>query len=278
MSLANQLVCFENDTSDDGFGSTNENSIVGNMFIDDERKINRNTPFSENSDNILQISNGSAKKRKTTDGPRTKTPIAETVARRNARERNRVKQVNNGFASLRHHIPESIAKCFEEVSTKNSAKKLSKVETLRMAVEYIRQLESMLGNGGAGEGSSITTTLPAPETPPPESQSSNSQSGFYEIKPTFKGTDTEIAIINGQQYVRIPGTNTFQLISLHTTLTSTDEEETKPDLAVLNDLCMVQSLSQSSIDSEMFSFSSDICMEAIQPPLMQNIKEEPEYL
>jgi achaete-scute complex protein len=58
-------------------------------------------------------------------------PVA--VARRNARERNRVKQVNNGFGVLRQHIP---------FTARN--KKMSKVETLRCAVEYIRSLQIML--------------------------------------------------------------------------------------------------------------------------------------
>ncbi|XP_063706494.1 achaete-scute complex protein T8-like [Culicoides brevitarsis] len=277
-----QFVCFENDTSDDGFGSTNENSsMVSNMYYSsDERRSLKSLPFGENQNSENILGNGAKKRTKDGNSGRTKTPIAETVARRNARERNRVKQVNNGFSALRQHIPESIAKCFEEVSTKNSAKKLSKVETLRMAVEYIRQLESMLGTNSTSNESN--TAIPAPETPPPESSnSSNSQSGFYEIKPTFKGTDTEIAIINGQQYVRIPGTNTFQLISLQqqTPTLVAEMPETKPDLAVLNDLCMVQNFNSSSMDSEMF-FSSEICMEAIQQQQipMPNIKEEPEFI
>lgn len=65
-------------------------------------------------------------------------PVA--VARRNARERNRVKQVNNGFAVLRQHIPTTLA----QDGDNNRNKKLSKVETLRMAVEYIRKLEDLL--------------------------------------------------------------------------------------------------------------------------------------
>ena len=64
-------------------------------------------------------------------------PVA--VARRNARERNRVKQVNNGFATLRSHIPSHVAAGYGD-----RGKKLSKVETLRMAVEYIRGLQRML--------------------------------------------------------------------------------------------------------------------------------------
>ncbi|XP_022237171.1 achaete-scute homolog 1b-like [Limulus polyphemus] len=58
-------------------------------------------------------------------------PVA--VARRNERERNRVKMVNMGFATLKQHVPNS---------AKN--KKMSKVETLRAAVEYIKELQQLL--------------------------------------------------------------------------------------------------------------------------------------
>lgn len=57
-------------------------------------------------------------------------PVA---ARRNERERNRVKQVNMGFSTLRQRVPDGV---------KN--KKMSKVETLRSAVDYIKKLQKML--------------------------------------------------------------------------------------------------------------------------------------
>lgn len=180
------------------------------------------------------------KKRRITDSStivscgKVKSPPAVSVARRNARERNRVKQVNNGFAALREHIPEEIAEVFETSGAgRGSVKKLSKVETLRMAVEYIRNLEELLQFDGVRDSSyspnfnntstfsNISTisnmsesSLPA--TPPPEQP----QPMFYAIKPrqlnnqdVVGATETQITIINGQQYIRIPGTNTFQLIS-----------------------------------------------------------------
>ncbi|VDI82918.1 achaete-scute complex protein [Mytilus galloprovincialis] len=60
-------------------------------------------------------------------------PQPATVARRNERERNRVKMVNSGFETLRDHVPDG---------KKN--KKLSKVDTLKSAVEYIKQLRQLL--------------------------------------------------------------------------------------------------------------------------------------
>ena len=61
-----------------------------------------------------------------------------SMGRRNARERNRVKQVNNSFTTLRQHIPGAA-----------KAKKISKVETLKQAVDYIRGLQQLLDDHDA---------------------------------------------------------------------------------------------------------------------------------
>lgn len=61
------------------------------------------------------------------------------VSRRNARERKRVRLVNLGFSTLRERVPSGGG------GTNKNNKKLSKVETLRSAIEYIRQLQEMLG-------------------------------------------------------------------------------------------------------------------------------------
>lgn len=170
----------------------------------------------------------SAKKRRVSDGSSTKIKPAPAVAvaRRNARERNRVKQVNNGFSMLRDHIPPEIADTFEQVSRSSAAaKKLSKVETLRMAVEYIRSLERMLSldtsndsgssspmylnNNSTFSNMSAMSETSMPATPPPESQ----QPFFYALKPHSGVMETQITIVGGQQYVRIPGTNAFQLVT-----------------------------------------------------------------
>ena len=55
------------------------------------------------------------------------------VSRRNARERNRVKSVNNGFEMLKRHVPSAAP-----------VKKMSKVNILTQAVEYIESLQSLL--------------------------------------------------------------------------------------------------------------------------------------
>ncbi|KYM98171.1 Achaete-scute complex protein T3 [Cyphomyrmex costatus] len=99
-----------------------------------------------------------------------------SVARRNARERNRVKQVNNGFATLRQHIPQTVAQALGSSTagthggSRAGSKKLSKVETLRMAVEYIRSLQRLLEEHDGGSESSGSSPI--------SSTSSNSENGI----------------------------------------------------------------------------------------------------
>ncbi|XP_073829159.1 achaete-scute-like protein asense [Musca autumnalis] len=184
-------------------------------------------------------------------------PLPQAVARRNARERNRVKQVNNGFAALRERIPEEVAEAFEAQSTcKNNGKKLSKVETLRMAVEYIRSLERLLGfdfpSGGTLNSTSSDDSFsmikdefdayspsmdehyddslshydseeyfahqPSPmhnNAPPPPTAAAPlpTQSPICNSPPSHMDTLPNITTLNGLQYIRIPGTNTYQLLT-----------------------------------------------------------------
>lgn len=77
---------------------------------------------------------------------------AASIARRNARERNRVKQVNDGFNALRKRLPAAVVNALSGGSRRGSGKKLSKVDTLRMVVEYIRHLQSILDESDAAIG------------------------------------------------------------------------------------------------------------------------------
>lgn len=58
------------------------------------------------------------------------------VEKRNARERKRVKAVNEAFAKLRQMVP----------SVACRGKRVSKVKTLKKAVEYILELKRALDN------------------------------------------------------------------------------------------------------------------------------------
>ncbi|XP_047545844.1 achaete-scute complex protein T3-like [Vanessa atalanta] len=109
-------------------------------------------------------------------------PQAVSIARRNARERNRVKQVNDGFNALRRHLPASVVAALSGGARRGSGKKLSKVDTLRMVVEYIRYLQQLLDESDAALG--ITRDQENRENiPSSNSQSMNSLSdmddGFF---------------------------------------------------------------------------------------------------
>lgn len=173
----------------------------------------------------ILITNTARKKPKTgkeITRPHNPPPIA--VARRNARERNRVKQVNNGFATLRQHIPNSIAAAFESNSGRGGNKKLSKVETLRMAVEYIRSLEDMLADGEGSEMSENISTssisISSLHSPTPSSPAFAAKANMSYVYPlTSPSLDDDDLSTNPtpppQQYIRINGTNTYQIIPAH---------------------------------------------------------------
>lgn len=55
------------------------------------------------------------------------------IRKRNERERIRVRHVNEGYARLREHLPDE-----------PTDKRMSKVETLRAAIRYIKHLENLL--------------------------------------------------------------------------------------------------------------------------------------
>ncbi|XP_037552077.1 achaete-scute homolog 3 [Nematolebias whitei] len=69
------------------------------------------------------------------------------IQRRNERERHRVRCVNEGYARLREHLPQE----FED-------KRLSKVETLRAAIDYIKHLQRLLEPMGSCRESRTCST------------------------------------------------------------------------------------------------------------------------
>lgn len=125
----------------------NENNIIGNQPLIVAKNGGGANNNATNSATVLPPYDPSRLKKHGKNGQ----PPPVAVARRNARERNRVKQVNNGFATLRQHIPSHIAAGYGD-----RGKKLSKVETLRMAVEYIRGLQRLLAEADGVEYESKT--------------------------------------------------------------------------------------------------------------------------
>ena len=103
-----------------GFKNQNIENCLPDSTDENTKKRGKNSnPLTSNAD--FQKHHHSVKK-----------PQTPSVSRRNARERNRVKQVNDGFSTLRNHVP-------------NLKNKTSKVDTLRAAVDYIRALRSLMG-------------------------------------------------------------------------------------------------------------------------------------
>ncbi len=72
-------------------------------------------------------------------------PNPVSVARRNERERKRVKQINVTFANLRDHLP-------SDYYENKNPNKMSKVDTLRAAIDYINGLQDLLENSDAISG------------------------------------------------------------------------------------------------------------------------------
>lgn len=104
------------------------------------------------------------------------------VVRRNARERSRVKLVNNGFSTLRQHIPTAI---IAEISNgrrgigPGADKKLSKVDTLRMAAEYIRRLKKLIDEVDNSDTSSVCSFGATSSTTYADSSSSSPPPSHY---------------------------------------------------------------------------------------------------
>ncbi|XP_029429452.1 achaete-scute homolog 5 [Rhinatrema bivittatum] len=77
------------------------------------------------------------------------------IQKRNERERQRVKCVNEGYARLRGHLPGAL-----------SEKRLSKVETLRAAIKYIKYLQDSLSRSSEGAAAeSMGSSLKGGATP-----------------------------------------------------------------------------------------------------------------
>ncbi|XP_046881831.1 achaete-scute homolog 5-like [Hypomesus transpacificus] len=95
------------------------------------------------------------------------------IQKRNERERQRVKCVNQGYAKLREHLPGG-----------NSEKRLSKVETLRAAIRYIHYLQGLVeGKGQVGHGASSVKMQ--------DSRHSDGESPAHSLSGSCSGLDSE---------------------------------------------------------------------------------------
>ncbi|XP_044618794.1 achaete-scute homolog 5 [Equus asinus] len=99
------------------------------------------------------------------------------IQKRNERERQRVKCVNEGYARLRGHLPGALAE-----------KRLSKVETLRAAIRYIKHLQELLS--AAPDGAPPAGARPhRPGDAPPALAPEASQASLFSSSPHFESEE-----------------------------------------------------------------------------------------
>ncbi|KAK9886930.1 hypothetical protein WA026_019189 [Henosepilachna vigintioctopunctata] len=189
-----------------------QQSVNNNNQTKDNRSVYPTKHFSKEDILLTNTSRKKSTRMSTKDNVKP-NPQVLAVARRNARERNRVKQVNNGFANLRDKIPNFIAATFE--SGRGNNKKLSKVETLRMAVEYIKSLEELLALDDQEAENLSRTSFPSPTS----SIVTNENIMNYQFSDMSASADEEMSTSSSpppQQYVRInTATNTYEIIPAH---------------------------------------------------------------
>ncbi|XP_064162619.1 achaete-scute homolog 5 [Anguilla rostrata] len=93
------------------------------------------------------------------------------IQKRNERERQRVKCVNQGYAKLRDHLPGGAGD-----------KRLSKVETLRAAIRYIKYLQGLVGESACSSPKAAPLSLEDSgnsDGGSPRSTSESSSPGLY---------------------------------------------------------------------------------------------------
>lgn len=115
---------YNQDESSNEYGPTGKRQRRGNTSSDDGKKVD---PFSDECRIPLPGS---------VDNPYFDSKTF--VRRRNERERARVRSVNEGFERLRAHLP---------FDGESKHRRLSKVETLQCAIQYIQHLKEVLENG-----------------------------------------------------------------------------------------------------------------------------------
>ena len=150
--------------------ANNNNHIQTQIEQEITQQINSQQNSQKNSQQKVTNMAGGKMKTKETK-PKKRNP--NSVLRRNARERDRIRNVNDAFDDLRNHVPNG--ECVK-------GRKISKVETLKSAIEYIHALRDILGDSVqpidlsdiAGDGADEQTTGD-PSVSPRSPESENGQ-------------------------------------------------------------------------------------------------------
>ena len=126
--------------------------------------------------------------------PKKRNP--NSVLRRNARERDRIRNVNDAFDDLRNHVPNG--ECVK-------GRKISKVETLKSAIEYIHALRDILGDSVQPIDLSDLTDGADEQTagdPSSSPHSPESETGQHEKWSADQRSNTSSNEIDGEQDLR----------------------------------------------------------------------------
>lgn len=102
--------------------------------LDEQEMMENDSPSpskdEQEEDNLVR--KGEAERRK-------KAARSASMIRRNARERNRLKRLNSTFVALQSHLPDQALPI-----TSKGNKAMSKVDILRGAIHYIKDLQNLL--------------------------------------------------------------------------------------------------------------------------------------
>ncbi|KAJ1178397.1 hypothetical protein NDU88_003643 [Pleurodeles waltl] len=98
-------------------------------------------------------------------------PGPPACSRRNERERQRVRLVNLGFQALRQHVPLCCGT--------GSPRRLSKVQTLRAALSYIRGLQELLRAAESSRESGVEEGESSPDPGVEEQDGAESEGSWF---------------------------------------------------------------------------------------------------
>ncbi|XP_045610248.1 helix-loop-helix protein ngn-1-like [Procambarus clarkii] len=157
----------------------------------------------------------------------------------NARERHRMKEINNAFESLRKVLPDAL-----EIQATSSS--MTKITTLRLAVDYIRALSHVLQETGDPELCSIQNTLQH------SIHNTLQHSLQYPLQPSFQHSFQKLACTSG-------GLTSFQYEHSSPSLPQQNLSQCQQLLGCFSPSCSAASVTCSpSTDRKSLSSASDI--------------------
>ena len=113
-------------------------NMHANFYMDDDQDHEQCSDSTmDSADDSFKMDMAACNKQPVAQNRGGRKQVKVGTTKRNARERNRVRYINNCFEVLREHIP------FELVDEQKN-RKLSKVDTLKYATIYIKQLTDFL--------------------------------------------------------------------------------------------------------------------------------------